>query len=235
MLEVFNNLFAVIRRTRWATGMQNTAYSVTIKGIPGLLLRDLRRRGQPDRRRPAHAGAPGLDGRGPSRPSCAEERRPQKPGDAYVVQRSLQRRRAPTRPHGPSRRCSTTRGKGKILFYVGSRGHHSDIGGTGRNAGLHAARLARGGRTGSVLFASFRLVRDGEFRRAAVREVLGSGEWPARNPGREHRRHAGADLAARRKGRARACSRMCATSSAWTWCAPTWATCRTTPRRPCAA
>jgi 5-oxoprolinase (ATP-hydrolysing) len=33
-----------------------------------------------------------------------------------------------------------------------------------------------------VLFTNFQLVKAGEFREAAAREILGSGPWPARNP-----------------------------------------------------
>jgi len=62
LLEVFNNLFMAIAEQMGVT-LANTAYSVKHQGATRLLVRDLRRRRQPDRQRAAHARAPGLDGR----------------------------------------------------------------------------------------------------------------------------------------------------------------------------
>src|SRR5690606_39073600 len=66
-----------------------------------------------------------------------------------------------------------------ILFYVGSRGHHADIGGlTPGSMPPNSATVHDEG----VLFTNFQLVRDGRFREAEARAILGSGAWPARNP-----------------------------------------------------
>ncbi len=66
----------------------------------------------------------------------------------------------------------------RIIFYVASRGHHADIGGTTPGSIPPGSRsVAEEG----VLIDNFRLVREGEFREQAVRELLASGPWPARN------------------------------------------------------
>jgi len=64
-------------------------------------------------------------------------------------------------------------------FFVASRGHHADIGGvTPGSMPPFSKDIAEEG----VLFDGIRMVRDGVFDDAAVRAVLGSSAWPARNP-----------------------------------------------------
>ncbi len=66
----------------------------------------------------------------------------------------------------------------RVLFYVGSRGHHADIG------GLTPGSMPPDSRTleeEGVLIDDFLLVGQGEFREAALRDLLGSGRYPARN------------------------------------------------------
>ena len=68
---------------------------------------------------------------------------------------------------------------GECAFHVASRGHHADIGGiTPGSMPPFSKDISEEG----ILFDGIRLVRDGAFDAAAVRAVLGSGDWPARNP-----------------------------------------------------
>ncbi len=65
------------------------------------------------------------------------------------------------------------------VFFVASRGHHADIGGrTPGSMPADSTSLAEEG----VCIAPFRLVRAGHFEEAAIREILASGRYPARNP-----------------------------------------------------
>jgi 5-oxoprolinase (ATP-hydrolysing) len=64
-------------------------------------------------------------------------------------------------------------------FYVASRGHHADIGGsTPGSMPPFSTTIDEEG----VLFDNFLLVRDGRLREAELRTQLGSGRFPARNP-----------------------------------------------------
>jgi 5-oxoprolinase (ATP-hydrolysing) len=64
-------------------------------------------------------------------------------------------------------------------FFVASRAHHADIGGITPGSMPPASRtIAEEG----VVFDNFLLVDDGAIREAALRECLGGGPWPARNP-----------------------------------------------------
>jgi 5-oxoprolinase (ATP-hydrolysing) len=67
----------------------------------------------------------------------------------------------------------------KPSFYVASRGHHADIGGsTPGSMPPFSKTIAEEG----VLFDNFLLVRDGRLREAELRAQLASGDYPARNP-----------------------------------------------------
>jgi 5-oxoprolinase (ATP-hydrolysing) len=72
MLEIFNNLFMSIAEQMGVTLAEHRLLGEH-QGAARLLLRAVRRRGQPDRQRAAHAGAPGLDGR--ERAAVIRERR----------------------------------------------------------------------------------------------------------------------------------------------------------------
>ncbi len=65
-------------------------------------------------------------------------------------------------------------------FFVASRAHHADIGGITPGSMPPASRTI--GEEG-VMFDNFLLLEDGEIREQGLREQLGSGPWPARNPG----------------------------------------------------
>jgi 5-oxoprolinase (ATP-hydrolysing) len=67
----------------------------------------------------------------------------------------------------------------KPSFYVASRGHHADIGGsTPGSMPPFSKTIDEEG----VLFDNFLLVRDGRLREAELLAQLQSGRWPARNP-----------------------------------------------------
>jgi 5-oxoprolinase (ATP-hydrolysing) len=64
-------------------------------------------------------------------------------------------------------------------FYVASRGHHADIGGsTPGSMPPFSKTIAEEG----VLFDNFLLVRGGALREAELLQALASGDYPARNP-----------------------------------------------------
>ena len=68
---------------------------------------------------------------------------------------------------------------GERAFYVASRGHHADIGGiTPGSMPPFSKDISEEG----ILFDGIRMVHAGAFDDAAVRDVLGSSAWPARNP-----------------------------------------------------
>ncbi len=68
--------------------------------------------------------------------------------------------------------------KPEILFYVASRAHHADIGGsTPGSIPPHSRHIDQEG----VLIEDFRVVERGKFREQALRELLCSGPLPVRN------------------------------------------------------
>ncbi|MDM9557822.1 hydantoinase B/oxoprolinase family protein [Bordetella petrii] len=175
MLEVFNNLFMSIAE-QMGYRLQNTAYSVNIKerldfscaifDAEGNLIANAPHM-------PVHLGSMGESIKTVMHANAGRMR----PGDAYVVNDPY---------HGGTHLPDVTvitpvfdRDGREILFYVGSRGHHADIGGTTPGSMPPDSRTVE---DEGVLFTNFQLVRDGEFRDQAAREILASGRWPARNP-----------------------------------------------------
>ena len=68
--------------------------------------------------------------------------------------------------------------RSKPIFYVASRGHQADIGGiTPGSMPPHSTNITEEG----ILFDNFLLVSGGNFREAAVREILNNHTYPARN------------------------------------------------------
>ncbi|MGQ0611334.1 MAG: hydantoinase B/oxoprolinase family protein [Paracoccaceae bacterium] len=68
---------------------------------------------------------------------------------------------------------------GRALFWLGSRGHHADIGGrTPGSAPPDSTRLSEEG----VVIDNVQLVRAGRLLEAEARAVLASGPYPCRNP-----------------------------------------------------
>jgi 5-oxoprolinase (ATP-hydrolysing) len=68
---------------------------------------------------------------------------------------------------------------GKAAFWLGSRGHHADIGGRTPGSGPpDSTRIEEEG----VVIDLFPLVSGGHLREAEARALLGSGRWPCRSP-----------------------------------------------------
>ncbi len=85
---------------------------------------------------------------------------------------------------------------GALRFVVASRGHHADVGGlTPGSMPPFSTRLGEEG----VVLRSLRIVEDGAFREALLRDVLTSDPYPARNPD-ENLADIQAQLAANEKG-----------------------------------
>ncbi len=68
---------------------------------------------------------------------------------------------------------------GEVVFWLGSRGHHADIGGRTPGSGPpDSTHIDHEG----VLIDNVRLVSRGDLQDGVAREVLASGTYPARNP-----------------------------------------------------
>jgi 5-oxoprolinase (ATP-hydrolysing) len=199
LLEIFNNLFMSIAE-QMGLRLQNTAYSVNIKERldfscalfdgDGNLIANAPHM-------PVHLGSMSESIKTVMRENAGK----MKPGDAYVVNDPY---------HGGTHLPDVTvitpvfdRAGREILFYVGSRGHHADIGGiTPGSMPPFSTHLDEEG----VLFTNFQLVegqgvdRPGRLREAQCRAVLASGRYPARNP-EQNLGDLKAQIAANEKGR----------------------------------
>ncbi len=174
MLEVFNNLFMSIAEQMGAT-LANTAHSVNIKerldfscalfDTDGNLVANAPHV-------PVHLGSMSESVRAVVR----QNRGAMRPGDVYMLN-------APYNggTHLPDVTVITPLfdDKGsKVLFYVGSRGHHADIGGrTPGSSPPDSHHIEEEG----VLIDNFLLVRGGRLREAQTRALLASGPYPCRN------------------------------------------------------
>ncbi len=175
MLEVFNNLYMSIAEQMGVT-LQNTAYSVNIKerldfscaifAPDGNLVANAPHM-------PVHLGSMSESIRTVIRENASR----MAPGDVYMLN-------APYNggTHLPDVTVITPvfdDAGADILFYVGSRGHHADIG------GISPGSMPPDSRTiddEGVLIDNFQAVDAGTFREDAIRELFGSGAYPARNP-----------------------------------------------------
>ena len=86
----------------------------------------------------------------------------------------------------------------EILFFVGNRGHHADIGGITPGSTPPMSRTLE---EEGVVIDDFLLVEQGHFREAELRALLGRGALSGAQPRRERRRHQGAG-GGQREGRA---------------------------------
>jgi len=174
MLEVFNNLFMSIAE-QMGLRLQNTAFSVNIKerldfscalfDAHGNLIANAPHI-------PVHLGSMGESIRTIMRENAGK----MQPGDVYMLNDPY---------HGGTHLPDITvitpafakDGK-QILFYVGSRGHHSDIGGiTPGSMPANSTVVEQEG----ILINNFQLVRGGRFLEQETAALLGSGPYPARN------------------------------------------------------
>jgi 5-oxoprolinase (ATP-hydrolysing) len=174
MLEVFNNLYMSIAEQMGVT-LQNTAYSVNIKerldfscavfDPAGNLVANAPHM-------PVHLGSMSES----VRVVIRENEGTMRTGDVYVLN-------APYNggTHLPDVTVVTPvfdEAGNDILFYVGSRGHHADIGGLTPGSMPPHSRIAE---EEGVLIDNFKLLDGGAFREDAFRALLASGTYPARN------------------------------------------------------
>jgi len=174
LLEIFNNLFMSIAEQMGAT-LANTAYSVNIKerldfscaifDADGNLVANAPHM-------PVHLGSMGESIQTVIRENAAA----MKPGDVYALN-------APYNggTHLPDVTVITPvydDDADKVLFYVGSRGHHADIGGiTPGSMPADSTTVEQEG----VLIDNFLLVEGGKLREQALNDLLASGPYPVRN------------------------------------------------------
>ena len=174
MLEVFNNLFMSIAEQMGAT-LANTAYSVNIKERLDFSCAVFDAHGNLVANAPhvpVHLGSMGETIKTIIHANQGQIH----PGDVFA-------HNAPYNggTHLPDVTVITpvfdTAGN-EILFYLGSRGHHADIGGrTPGSAPPDSRHIEEEG----VLFDNFRVVHNGELREAATRDLFLSGLYPCRN------------------------------------------------------
>ena len=184
MLELFSSMFMAIAE-QMGVALRNTAYSVNIKerldfscalfDAEASLVANAPHV-------PVHLGSMGdsvasvIAARGQGR-----DGRGMKPGDVYALN-------APYNggTHLPDVTVVTPvfaedddEGRGPVQFYVAARGHHADIGGlTPGSMPPNSRHVVEEG----VLIDNFLLVDAGVFREQAIRDLLGTGPYPARNP-----------------------------------------------------
>lgn len=175
MLEVFNNLFMNIAE-QMGLQLQNTAYSVNIKerldfscalfDADGNLIANAPHM-------PVHLGSMSESIKTVMNGNAGK----MKPGDVYALNDPY---------HGGTHLPDVTvvtpvfddAGK-RILFYVGSRGHHADIGGTTPGSmPPFSTRIEEEG----VQINNVKLVDQGRMLEAEMVALLSSGEYPSRNP-----------------------------------------------------
>jgi 5-oxoprolinase (ATP-hydrolysing) len=204
MLEIFNNLFMSIAE-QMGLRLQNTAYSVNIKerldfscalfDTDGNLIANAPHM-------PVHLGSMSESIKTVMRENAGR----MTAGDAYVVNDPYN-----GGTHLPDVTVITPvfdRAGRELLFYVGSRGHHADIGGiTPGSMPPFSKTLDEEG----VLFTNFKLVegqgpdRPGRLREAECLALLqGGGPQPARYPARNPQQNLAdlkAQIAANEKGR----------------------------------
>ena len=174
MLEVFNNLYMSIAE-QMGLRLENTAYSVNIKERLDFSCALFDAQGQLIANAPhlpVHLGSMGESIKTVMRENAGRI----KPGHVYVLN-------APYNggTHLPDITVMTPvfddAGK-NILFYVGSRGHHADIGGITPGSMPPDSQVVE---EEGVLIDNFLLVDQGRLREEETIALLSSGKYPARN------------------------------------------------------
>ena len=192
MLEIFNNLFMSIAEQMGAT-LANTSYSVNIKERLDFSCAVFDRDGgliANAPHMPVHLGSMGES----IQVVIRENKATMKPGDVYALN-------APYNggTHLPDITVITpvydAEGN-ELLFYVGSRGHHADIGGvTPGSMPPDSTSIEEEG----VLIDNFVLAREGRLREKELLALLAEGPYPARNP-KQNLADMEAQIAANEKG-----------------------------------
>ena len=199
LLEVFNNLFMNIAE-QMGLQLQNTAYSVNIKerldfscalfDAAGNLIANAPHM-------PVHLGSMGESIKTVIRRAETDLRSgagKMSPGDVYVLNDPY---------HGGTHLPDVTvitpvylDAQSQPHFYVGSRGHHADIGGTSPGSmPPFSTRIEEEG----VQIDNVKLVDRGVLREAQMLELLRSGQYPSRNP-EQNMADLKAQIAANEKG-----------------------------------
>ncbi|MBS4038083.1 MAG: hydantoinase B/oxoprolinase family protein [Hydrogenophaga sp.] len=192
LLEVFNNLFMNIAE-QMGLQLQNTAYSVNIKERLDFSCALFDARGHliaNAPHMPVHLGSMGESIKTVIRENAGR----MQPGDVYVLNDPY---------HGGTHLPDVTVitpvyvGEGaEPTFYVGSRGHHADIGGTTPGSmPPFSTRIEEEG----VQIDNVKLVEGGVLREAEMLALLQSGEYPSRNP-QQNMADLRAQIAANEKG-----------------------------------
>jgi 5-oxoprolinase (ATP-hydrolysing) len=180
MLELFNNLFMSIAEQTGAV-LQNTSLSVNIKerldfscavfDAEGALVANAPHV-------PVHLGAMGesvrtvIRLRGDTlRPGDVVALNDPSNGGTHLPDVTVITPVFDGSDHGPNGR--------EILFFVGSRGHHADIGGLTPGSTPPVSRTLE---EEGVVIDNFLLVEGGRFREAEFRALLASARHPARSP-----------------------------------------------------
>ncbi len=174
MLEVFNNLFMSIAE-QMGTTLAKTAYSINIKERLDFSCAIFDAAGQLVANAPhvpVHLGSMGES----IKTVIRDNRGNMRPGNVYMLN-------APYNggTHLPDVTVITpvfdAAGQ-EVLFYLGARGHHADIG--GRTPGSSPPDSTHIDEEG-VLIDNFLLVERGVLRERETRELLASGPYPCRN------------------------------------------------------
>ncbi|HBM12203.1 MAG TPA: 5-oxoprolinase, partial [Rhodospirillaceae bacterium] len=174
MLEIFNNLFMSIAE-QMGYRLQNTSYSVNIKERLDFSCAIFDAQGDLVANAPhipVHLGSMSAS----IQAIMASNEGQLRPGDVYVLNNPYA-----GGTHLPDVTVVTpvfdAQGR-DILFYVGSRGHHADIGGlTPGSMPSNSTTIDEEG----VLITNFRLVEGGRMREKALRDLLANAPYPARN------------------------------------------------------
>jgi 5-oxoprolinase (ATP-hydrolysing) len=193
MLEIFNNLFMSVAE-QMGYRLQNTAHSVNIKerldfscavfDAQGRLIANAPHM-------PVHLGSMGAS----VQAVIADNAGRIAPGDVFVLNDPY---RGGT--HLPDVTVVTPvfdAGGADVLFWVGSRGHHADIGGLTPGSMPPDSRHVD---DEGVLLTNVRLVEGGRLREDALRQRLEGARYPARNP-HQNLADLQAQVAANEKGR----------------------------------
>lgn len=179
LLEIFNNLFRAIAEEMGVT-LQNTSYSVNIKERLDFSCAVFDEQGQLVANAPhipVHLGSMGES----VKSLIQAQKTALKPGDVYMLNNPYS-----GGTHLPDITVITPVFAAEAqklgdqpLFYVASRGHHADIGGiTPGSMPPESTTIEQEG----VLIDNFHLVDQGQFREAALIDLLTITPYPVRNP-----------------------------------------------------
>jgi len=175
LLELFNNLFMSIAE-QMGVRLANTAYSVNIKerldfscalfAANGDLIANAPHM-------PVHLGSMSES----IKTVIARNAGRMRPGDVYMLNDPY---------NGGTHLPDVTvvmpvfdAADSDVIFFVAARGHHADIGGiTPGSMPPHSRNVEEEG----VLIDNFKIVEQGRMREQALRALLGSARYPARNP-----------------------------------------------------